>query len=404
MKINTCIHDLLLENETVIIPGFGAFISHYKPAEILPENDEIKPPSKTLSFNQKIRNNDGLLVGYIAHKEAISHFDALKVIEKDREDMIYQLDKGERITFENIGVLFRNENNEIEFESFQQENLLLDSFGLDTTSLTQDEPVIEEEAKNEPVVEAVTDEEPAPPVSEETVTDEPGVEEVTREEAENISEETNIVESENLIDSELEKEQETIPGEPADKPAPVLENITESMPMQEEPKEKKKFGWLWFLLIFIPIVVAGIFLYTKQNQDNNPTEIKQENPVSENEIVKSEEIPAADTVKYDTVKTELASTIQTESQKANQTMATETKNRGNYYLVGGSFKEEENADKFMQEFNAEGYTPFKLGKRGNFYIIAIGRFNTEKEAVVAQNKFIEENPNSGTWVYKDEPK
>ena len=83
MRIDKYIKELLLENETVIIPGFGAFISTYKPAEINKENDTIKPPSKEISFNQNIRNNDGLLVGHVADAQGISHFDALKEIEKE---------------------------------------------------------------------------------------------------------------------------------------------------------------------------------------------------------------------------------------------------------------------------------------------------------------------------------
>ena len=54
MKLGKYIQLLLPEHATVIIPGFGAFVSNYKPAEIDKESDEIKPPSKTVTFNQKI--------------------------------------------------------------------------------------------------------------------------------------------------------------------------------------------------------------------------------------------------------------------------------------------------------------------------------------------------------------
>ena len=88
-----------------------------------------------LISTHKIRNNDGVLVGYIAESEGISHFDALKKIEKERENIIYQLDKGEKVTLENTGVLFFDKKHEIQFESFHDDNLLLDSFGLEATSL-----------------------------------------------------------------------------------------------------------------------------------------------------------------------------------------------------------------------------------------------------------------------------
>ena len=51
MNIGKYVHELLLENDTVIIPGFGAFISNYKPAEIDEETNELKPPAKEVTFN-----------------------------------------------------------------------------------------------------------------------------------------------------------------------------------------------------------------------------------------------------------------------------------------------------------------------------------------------------------------
>ena len=132
MNIGKYIHQLLLENDTVIIPGFGAFISKYKPAELNNDTNELKPPSKTISFNQQIRNNDALLVGKVAEGEVISHFDALTAIEKERENIIYQLDKGDKFLLDEIGELFLNEQNEIQLIPIEKDNLLLDSFGLES--------------------------------------------------------------------------------------------------------------------------------------------------------------------------------------------------------------------------------------------------------------------------------
>ncbi|MFW6246427.1 MAG: hypothetical protein ACOC13_03130, partial [Tangfeifania sp.] len=110
MKLGKYIQLLLPEYETVIIPGLGAFMSTYKPAEIDKESGEINPPSKTVIFNQKIRNNDGLLVATIAEKEGISHFEALQKIETERENILYQLDKGEKVILEKIGELQYDDN------------------------------------------------------------------------------------------------------------------------------------------------------------------------------------------------------------------------------------------------------------------------------------------------------
>lgn len=385
MKINTYIHELLLENETVIIPGFGAFISHYKPAEIHPENDEIIPPGKTLSFNQKIRNNDGLLVGYIAEKEGISHFDALKEIEKERENIIYQLDKGEKITFENIGVLARNPDNEIEFEPFEQENLLLDSFGLEAISLTPSEPEVEEEKQEEPEVQ------------------EKIISEAEAENSEAETEEKETAESEETPVEETEEEQESFKQPTAFIKDQLVFNEAEPAIPHEEQKDKKKRGWVWFLLLFIPIIGVGIFLYLHPNNETPPIHITEEQPIAKNELTNEGEPAPADTAISDTATTALAAAGQTEGTSTDSANTTEaTSVQGIYYLVGGSFKQKENVDKFMNEFDAEGYTPFLLGKRGNFYIVAIGRYKTEDEAFAAKDEFLRKNPDAGTWVYKDE--
>jgi len=72
-----------------------------------------------------------------------------------------------------------------------------------------------------------------------------------------------------------------------------------------------------------------------------------------------------------------------------------------FYLVAGSFKEQENVDKFMGQFDAEGYEPFLLGKRGNFFIVALGAYPTEREAVIARDAFMKKNPGAGIWVFED---
>ena len=160
MKLGNYIHELLKENETVIIPGFGAFLSSYKPAAL--DEKEVRPPSREISFTQQIRNNDGLLVGYIAGQEKISHFDALKVIEKERENMIYLLDKGKEVELKETGTLFINEKNEVQLKPFYDDDLLLDSFGLEPVSLmeeTVEVPKPEEIVSSEEIQEPATQDE-----------------------------------------------------------------------------------------------------------------------------------------------------------------------------------------------------------------------------------------------------
>ncbi len=282
MKLEKYVRDLLLEYETVIIPGFGAFISGYKPAEI--SEKEIKPPSRQISFSSNIRNNDGLLVDYVANAEQVSHFDALKIIEKDRDNIIFQLDKGEKVTLEEIGELYSNEKNEIQFTPFQEENLQAESFGLEAVSLEklaeqQPEPEINEE--NQP------DEQPVVEEETEIIPVENGEEEVTDEESEPIEDEI-VQETDETPEEEINEVSEAVSDSATEETELIPEQVeaTNETPKSEEEK-KKKAGWYWYLLILIPVIVAGVFVVKNVSEEKpeytNPKTVIQAPPKNESQ-------------------------------------------------------------------------------------------------------------------------
>lgn len=465
MNLAQYLHELLLENETVIIPGFGAFISNYKPAEIDNETNKIVPPSKEINFNSKIRNNDGLLVGYVAETESVSHFDALKLIEKERENIIYQLDKGEKITVENVGSLFRDAENEVHFEADIQENLLLDSFGLEAVSFEKmwetDEKVADEtndkqETKEKSEQQAIVE-------SEEPVAD--GIPQYEKDGEAEKEAESNVIEDkenreEKEVDVPVEEENSEDPGEEADgnsisedeileeenseaasfeeEKSDNVENaetnqqeeiketkVEESDPVTEDEKKeeqavlvtdsgdniepvleekveekRKKRGWIWFLLIFIPLILAGVYLAKDEffpPESNVPAMPK--NSASDVSQPK-EDIPVMDSLGESSEQSLLSdSVVQITEENISTDTVVQEKNR--FYLVGGSFKEQENVKKFMEQFDADGYEPFLLGKRGNFFIVALGSYSTEEQAILAKDTFAERNPDSGIWIFED---
>lgn len=354
MEIGKYIHELLLENDMVIIPGFGAFVSNYKPAEINEETNEMKPPSKEVTFNRQIRNNDGLLVGSVAQGEAVSHFDALKLIEKERENIIFQLDKGEKVTIQETGELYIDESNEVKFTPFENENLLIESFGL--------EPVLLE---NE---DETTDDIPVAPI--------------------NGKAEEATIEEEKVADTEDETSAEIS--------TPVTETKEKNTEIKKE-EEKKRRGGFWFLLILIPLFVVGFFLYKQNTKEKNIREKQVKTP---ERIAEKKPMVAPDTLVVDSTATTVQDTIKPE-KKETLPVETKTDNRAKFYLVGGSFKDEKNANNYLSELKKRGFEPFLLGKRGNFYIVGIGKYNTGKEALQAKHKFTEENPKSGVWVMED---
>ena len=66
MKFDKYIKDLLYRHECVILPNLGAFVARHTPSNIDESNSIIHPPSKIISFNAGIKENDGLLANHIA--------------------------------------------------------------------------------------------------------------------------------------------------------------------------------------------------------------------------------------------------------------------------------------------------------------------------------------------------
>lgn len=94
---------LLLENDCVIIPGFGGFIAHYNPAIWLDEESILIPPARTIGFNPQLKMNDGILAQSFMETYHINFPNATKILQKKTEELIEILHKEGRIDLINIG-------------------------------------------------------------------------------------------------------------------------------------------------------------------------------------------------------------------------------------------------------------------------------------------------------------
>ncbi|MDX1285580.1 MAG: SPOR domain-containing protein, partial [Draconibacterium sp.] len=225
----------------------------------------------------------------------------------------------------------------------------LDSFGLEVVSLT----IEEEKDEEEPAVILTPD-------TENNVTDET----------------TELAES--LEDPEQETESVSIP-----------EPIT-----QANEEKKKKRGWLWLLLILIPLIAVSVFIFMKDKQPEQPV---QERTKIQKEPEEEKPLITLDTITEDTAKVMEKDTVIAEIQKPKTNDLTDP-SKTKFYLVGGSFKSEENAETFLQELKAKGFEPYHLGKYGNFFIVGLGTYNSEREASLAKREYLNKNPGSGVWI------
>ncbi len=130
MDINNRISKLLLIQDCVIIPNLGGFITNYRPAQADFRGEKFIPPSREVVFNAKLSKNDGLLVNFVAEETGCSYFEALKQVRLFSEQCLLSLDKGEKVYFNQIGFLFQDVEQNIQFEPEKTVTFLPDAYGL----------------------------------------------------------------------------------------------------------------------------------------------------------------------------------------------------------------------------------------------------------------------------------
>jgi len=130
VNIAPCISELLYEHECVIIPGFGGFIVNDRPATINRITHQYSPPFRKIMFNIHLSANDGLLINQIANIESISYVEAKQIVLNFSKYCEEEVKAGNKINFKNIGTLFKNGEGHITFEQNEQVNYNSNAFGL----------------------------------------------------------------------------------------------------------------------------------------------------------------------------------------------------------------------------------------------------------------------------------
>ncbi len=81
-------------------------------------------------FNIHLSANDGLLMNQIANSESISYVEAKQIILDFSKQCQEEIKAGNRISFKDIGTLYKNSEGHITFEQNEQANYNLEAFGL----------------------------------------------------------------------------------------------------------------------------------------------------------------------------------------------------------------------------------------------------------------------------------
>lgn len=124
------IKELLFEHDCVIVPGLGAFLTQYISSDIHPITHKFTPPSRKPAFNEQLQTNDGLLITAVSLAENISREDAQAKVKAFVEDVKAHLNRINLYEFDEIGRIFYNTHDCLEFEPDTSINYLDESYGL----------------------------------------------------------------------------------------------------------------------------------------------------------------------------------------------------------------------------------------------------------------------------------
>ena len=129
MILTQYIKELLYQQECVTLPGFGSFLTQNHPIQVNRFTGEFVPPSRSVSFNRLIQENDGLLASYIAKRENITYANALIKIEEECARWNKRL-QNDALILPGIGEFSLNAENKLRFLPHGKVNFDANALGL----------------------------------------------------------------------------------------------------------------------------------------------------------------------------------------------------------------------------------------------------------------------------------
>lgn len=151
----------------------------------------------------------------------------------------------------------------------------------------------------------------------------------------------------------------------------------------------KSRAWI-YISIAVLLIVASILIYQK-------TIRIEPSAISTPET--SPEVQQAEIIEVPPVTADSIIQVPEDSVIHDIAIEREHPREGVYYLIGGSFRSRENAEKYVELALKKGHQPFHLGEIGKFHVVALASYTNEKEAFRHQLEIQAKDSTSGVWVY-----
>lgn len=227
--LSKMVKELILDNDRVVLPGLGSFVAEIVPSTFSDKGYTINPPYRKLYFRSKPDEGPDLALFY-AKSNSVSEEVAQRIIADFIAEMKEILFVRKTIVFPGLGRLRATKENNVFFVADEDLDIYPEGFGLEPISLKTHQETREEVSAAVADLKSILD--ATEPVEEipETQPEEPTVQEVPAEDPAPCQEEEPVEEQEDEPVKEQEVQQETSEGVPGETPVEVAEELV----VQEE--------------------------------------------------------------------------------------------------------------------------------------------------------------------------
>lgn len=367
ISIAEAISDLLFLRDTVVVPGLGAFVKKPVSASVNPVANYFAMPSCKLEFDGNLREDNELVINYMAEKNDIPEDEAHRLLMMFVSDCFNSLKAGKKVVLNSIGTLSYDWSGNLVLQAEESVNYNADAFGLCDFS-------------------------PMP---------------------------LNQAKSKAEIKAEIEQQQK-------DKNTPVT--VDEKAVHEEDEKPPRHIDWLWVLLGLMLLAGIGYGLYYFKVVDFNLSKVRVEKPeeiepwkVTFPEVVRTWKTEVIEPQVVDTVSEIIE--IEENAPVEENTPLEETQEEvipeqeeivqepevvqepkpvtpdANIRIIAGCFAQEENAVRLANALKDKGYEAAFVEKRGSKWFVAFGRYATDEEATVALRD-IRAKGDDKAWILK----
>lgn len=365
MKIGKYISELLYDHDAVVLPGFGEFFTKYTPARFIPEEGKVESPKKTIAFNPDKTEGDDPLVSYLCEKQGLDSEQVKSYLANFVSEIKQIIDSGKKVELELVGLFSKDEAGGLFFEPDETVNYL-----------------------NIP-----TEEVPEPPKK----TPEPAVD---------------MPAGRMPVASH---EREASGPEKTEPPIQTEHKDREVIIMEKEKKPELPTALKWIAFTVIPILIILIILAINyefffglfKGERTRTTDVEQVAPdaapdqigITEagDPLAEGNDVTAADTTEAQPGVVAPAVTP-TDAARAEQPV-TPGRDQTIYYIVVGSFPDQEKAERLASTLRDQGATMANVFMTTgfNYHRVSYGHYTSLSEAERVL-EHVKENVNAEAWI------